>query len=70
MYKEFNDPMCSASFDEEFVTEANTIELLGYAKNNVVEILTSESELSGAQAQKLHQAYALLDEVQEYLYNN
>lgn len=70
MYKEFNDPMYDASFDEELVPEANAIELLGYAKNNVVEILTSESELSGAQVQKLHQAYALLDEVQEYLYNN
>ncbi|MDY4231419.1 MAG: hypothetical protein SOX74_04965 [Candidatus Faecousia sp.] len=70
MYKEFNDPMYDASFDEELVPDANAIELLGYAKNNVVEILTSESELSGAQAQKLHQAYALLDEVQEYLYNN
>lgn len=49
--------------------EPNSIELLGFAKNNIVDVKNSEKELPTYLSEKLSQAYALLDEVEEYLYD-
>jgi hypothetical protein len=46
------------------------IELLGYAKNNIVEVMEINPKLSSIYADKLDLAYSLLDDVQEYLFNN
>ncbi len=48
----------------------NTIELLGFAKNNIVEVQNKEKDLPLEYAADLKQAYRLLDKIQEYLYRN
>ncbi len=48
----------------------NTIELLGFAKNNIVEVQNKEKDLPLEYAADLKQAYCLLDKIQEYLYRN
>ena len=49
--------------------ELNSIELLGYSKNNIIESMERSEELPPKYENKLHKAYKLIDEVQEYLYN-
>lgn len=49
--------------------EISPIELLGYAKNNIVEVEDRVLKLPQEYTDKLSQAYRLLDEVQEYLYS-
>ena len=48
--------------------EPNTIELLGYAKNEILEVKTKESSAPGGVIQILGLVYTLLDSVQKYLY--
>jgi len=48
--------------------EPNTIEILGYAKNNIVDVKEKERKLPAKYRNKLSKAYALLDEVQDYLF--
>lgn len=50
--------------------EPNAIELLVFAKNNIVETKEKENKLPVKHKNKLSIAYMLLDEVQEYLFNN
>lgn len=50
--------------------EPNAIELLGFAKNNIVEVKEKENKLPIRYKNKLSIAYMLLDEVQEFLFNN
>ena len=50
--------------------EPNAIELLGFAKNNIVEAKETEHKLPIRYKNKLSIAYMLLDEVQEFLFNN
>ena len=46
--------------------ELNSIELLGYAKNNVIEAKEKASNLPMEYKDKWNNAYSLLHEVQEY----
>lgn len=50
--------------------ETNSIELIGYAKNNIVEAKEKEINLPTEYIEKMEKAYSLLHEVQEYLYNS
>ncbi len=50
--------------------ELNPIDLIGYSKNNIVEVKEKSHNLPQRYEQKLSQAYSLLDEVQKYLYNH
>lgn len=50
------------------VYELNAIELLGYAKNNIVEAKEKSMNISQELLDKLSLAYSLLDEVQECLF--
>lgn len=49
--------------------DTNPIELLGYAKNNIVEV-QEITDIPLDLMDKLKQSYLLLDEVQEYLFRN
>lgn len=46
------------------------IELMGYAKNNIVEAASKAENLPYRYTLKLRKAYILLNNVQEYLYNH
>lgn len=46
------------------------VELLGHAKNNIVEVKEMVLSLPCEYWIMLSQAYEMLDEVQEYLYNH
>lgn len=46
------------------------IELLGYAKNNIIESRWKIENLPCDYEMKLNKAYTLLDEVQEYLFSH
>lgn len=48
----------------------SAIELLGYAKNNIVEAKVTEDGLPEKYQLLLTSAYNILNTVQEYLYNN
>lgn len=50
--------------------EPNTIELLGYAKNNIVEAKEKAPNLPSEYKEELSRAYSLVHKVQEYLFNN
>lgn len=50
--------------------EPNAIELLGYAKNSIIEALEHSSDFKQEHMQSLNKAYSLLDKVQDYLFNN
>ena len=50
--------------------EPNSIELLGYAKNSIIEAKDKVSKVPQKYLDKLHNAYTLLTDVQEYLFNN
>ena len=54
---------------EDFPLEINPIELLGYSKNNITEAKRI-TNLPECYNDKLSQVCVLLDEVQEYLFNN
>lgn len=58
-----------AETDEYSPMELNSIESLGYSKNHLVEALETGG-LPPEYEDKLHQAYSLLDEVQEYLFSS
>lgn len=56
---------------EEFeYFELDPIELVGYSKNNIVEVKEKVQNLPHEHKEKLSLAYSLLNEVQEYLYNH
>lgn len=61
-----NNEMFTESLD--YYLEVTAIELLGEAKNTLVEAEAKEADLPPDMGSKLHQAYRLIDEVQEYLY--
>ena len=44
------------------------IELLGYSKNNIMEVKEKTEGIPQTYIDKLDQAYTLIDEVQKYLY--
>lgn len=48
----------------------NSIELLGYAQNEIVQTIQAVRTLPQEQKEKLRTAYYLLKEVQEYLYHD
>lgn len=50
--------------------EPNAIELLGYAKNNLVEAKEKAINMPSEYKEKLSCAYSMLHEVQEYLFNH
>ena len=50
--------------------EPNAIELLVFSQNNIVEAKEKENKLPIRYKNKLSIAYMLLDEVQEFLFNN
>lgn len=52
----------------DYYLAVTAIELLGEAKNALVEAEAKEADLPPDMGSKLHQAYRLIDEVQEYLY--
>ena len=52
------------------IWEPNSIELLGYAKNSIIEAKDKVSDIPQKYLDKLSNAYALLTDVQEYLFNN
>ncbi len=62
----FNMNMKNKDFFEYY--EPNTIEILGYAKNKIVDVKEKEKKLPAKYRTKLSKAYALLDEVQDYLF--
>lgn len=53
-----------------FELQLNSIELLGYSKNNIFEAEDKVSNIPQEYREKLRRAYSLLDEVQEYLFNH
>lgn len=55
---------------DHLVPEANPIELLGYAKNEIVEVSSIVHTLPQELKDKLQVAYWYLHEVQEYIYND
>ncbi|MCM1062712.1 MAG: hypothetical protein NC452_20895 [Eubacterium sp.] len=55
--------------DNFFDEEINPIELLGYAKNNILDVLEARIHLPCEVENRLHMAYEFLTIVQEYLYN-
>ena len=55
---------------EELFPEPCAIELLGYAKNDIVEVKRLACTLPKEQLAMLSKAYALLDGVQEYIFND
>lgn len=55
---------------EELFPEPCPIELLGYAKNDIVEVKRLACTLPKEQLAMLSKAYALLDGVQEYIFND
>lgn len=61
-----NNEMFTESLD--YYLAVTAIELLGEAKNALVEAEAKEADLPPDMGSKLHQAYRLIDEVQEYLY--
>lgn len=56
--------------DNCYLFAMTPIELIGYAKNNIVEVQKSTNELPDEYKNKLHQAYSLLNDVQEYLFEH
>ena len=63
--------MNNNSNNDLYFWEPNSIELLGYAKNSIVEARDKVSEkVPEKHLDKLRNAYALLSDVQEYIYNN
>lgn len=50
--------------------ESDPIVILGYAINEIVEVKDKTKYLSNEYKDKLSDAYALLNEVQEYLFEN
>lgn len=46
------------------------IELIGYAKNDIIDVKNTVEILPTEYNRKLKQAYDLLDDVQNYLYEN
>lgn len=50
--------------------EPNSIELIGYAMNDISKAKELETMLPTEYSNKLSRAYTLLDEVQEYLYEH
>lgn len=53
-----------------FEFSPSPIELLGYAKNNILEAKENIGELPDEYSLQLKKAFYLLNEVQEYLYKN
>lgn len=62
--------MSNTSNNDLYFWEPNSIELLGYAKNSIIEAKDKISEVPQKYLDKLRNAYALLADVQEYLFNN
>ena len=57
--------------DYEYIyQEPNSIELIGYAMNDISKAKKLASQLPPDYSQKLSNAYTLLYEVQEYLYEH
>lgn len=56
--------------DDFYPLSITPIELIGYAKNDIVDAQELIPMLPTEYRRKLKQAYILLNEVQEYLYNN
>ena len=50
--------------------EPNAIELLGYAKNDIVNAMEQASNLPSEFRNALHKAYSWIDLVQEHLYES
>lgn len=55
---------------EDIYPEPNAIELLGYAKNDIAQVLQSTYTLPPELRKKLQEAYRYLSEGQEYLFND
>ena len=55
---------------DELFPEPCPIELLGYAKNDIVEAKRLAYTLPKEQIDLLSKAYAILDGVQEYIFND
>ena len=55
---------------QRHIIEITPIESLGHAKNNIVDVKLSASDLPAMYKRKLSRANALLNEVQEFLFNN
>lgn len=55
---------------EDMYPEPNAIELLGYAKNDIAQVLQSTYTLPPELRKKLQEAYRYLSEGQEYLFND
>lgn len=55
---------------EELYPEPCAIELLGYAKNDIVQVKRIACPLPEDQHIKLSVAYALLQDVQEYIFHD
>lgn len=62
--------MSNNSNNDLYFWEPNSIELLGYAKNSIIEAKDKVSNVPQKYLDKLSNAYALLTDVQEYLFNN
>ena len=56
--------------DDFYPLSITPIELIGYAKNDIVDAQELIPMLPMEYRRKLKQAYILLNEVQEYLYKN
>lgn len=65
-----NETNIAAISVEELLHEPCPIELLGYAKNDIVEVKRLVCTLPKEQLAMLSKAYALLDGVQEYIFND
>ncbi len=55
--------------DAFYEQSISPIELLGYSKNNIIDVLEDRIDLPYEIENKLHIAYEFLTIVQEYLYN-
>lgn len=60
--------MSNIAYENSFPYEANAIELLGYAQNDIVEAKNKLHNAPQNYFDKLNGAYLLLQEVQEALY--
>lgn len=56
-------------YENSFSYEANAIELLGYAQNDIVEAKSKLHNMPQSHMEKLSEASSLLREVSEYLYS-
>lgn len=55
---------------EYYLSPPTPVELIGYAKNNIVEALNSNKNISPVDAEKLKEILTSLSEIQEHFFDS